>query len=310
MANSMKAKASAREGSIHRRLTADVVAVNALGYILVGLFALLCLFPFYLIVIASFTPNADLIKNGYPLFLEHVSLEAYNLCIKNPETIIRAYSVTIGVTLVGTAIAVFLATMTGYVLSRKDFPWRNGFAFFFFFTTLFNGGLVPWYILCTHYLGMKGSYLGLILPLIFSVWNMIIAKSFMNGIPAAITESAKIDGANDMVIYVRLILPLSKPLIATLGLFSALAFWNDWYNCMLFITDKNMWNLQYYLQNMLGSAEQMRIVAEKSGLPLTNVPLESMKMAMTVIATGPIVLLYPFVQRYFVKGLTIGAVKG
>ena len=123
-------------------------------------------------------------------------------------------------------------------------------------------------------------------------------------------EAAKIDGANDFVIFVKLILPLSKPLVATLGLFAALAYWNDWYNCMLYITDENMFNLQYYLQRMLGSAEALRIVAEKSGIALPSVPLESMKMAMTIIATGPIVLLYPFVQRYFVKGLTIGAVKG
>ena len=294
----------------HRKIPKDVIAVNILGYVLIGLFALLCLLPFYLIVVASFTPNSELIRNGYPLFPASFTLEAYNLSIKNPEMILKAYGVTVGVTAVGTLIALWISTMTGYVLSRKDFPWRNGFAFFFFFTTLFNGGLVPWYILCTQYLKFKNSFAGLIFPLVFSVWNMIIAKSFMAGIPAAITESAKIDGANDFKIYVRLILPLSKPLLATLGLFSALAFWNDWYNCMLFISNNDMFNLQYYLQRMLGSAEQMRIVAEKSGLPLTAVPLESMKMAMTVIATGPIILLYPFVQRYFVKGLTIGAVKG
>jgi putative aldouronate transport system permease protein len=210
----------------------------------------------------------------------------------------------------GTFLAVFLATMTGYVLSRKDFPWRNKFSFFFFFTTLFNGGLVPWYMLCVRYLHFKNSYVALILPLMFSVWNMIIAKSFMNGIPSAITESAKIDGANDFVIFIKLIMPLSKPLIATLSLFSALAYWNDWYNCMLFITDEKKFTLQYYLQRMLGSAEAMRLIAEKSGIALPSVPLEGMKMAMTVIATGPIVLLYPFVQKYFVKGLTVGAVKG
>ena len=294
----------------HRKTPKDVIAVNILGYVLIGFFALLCLTPFYLIVVASFTPNAELIRSGYPLFPTSFTLEAYHLSIKNPEMILKAYGVTVGVTVVGTLIALWISTMTGYVLSRKDFPWRNGFAFFFFFTTLFNGGLVPWYILCTQYLKFKNSFAGLIFPLVFSVWNMIIAKSFMAGIPAAITESAKIDGANDFKIYVRLILPLSKPLLATLGLFSALAFWNDWYNCMLFISNNDMFNLQYYLQRMLGSAEQMRIVAEKSGLPLTAVPLESMKMAMTVIATGPIILLYPFVQRYFVKGLTIGAVKG
>lgn len=294
----------------HIRHGADVLSINILGYVLIGVFALICLVPFYLIIIGSFTDNAELIRSGYPLIPKGFTLEAYKLCIKNPRQIILAYATTIGVTVVGTFLSVFLSTMTGYVLSRKDFPWRNGFAFFFFFTTLFNGGLVPWFILCTRYLKFKDSYLGLILPLVFSVWNMIIAKSFMSGIPAAISESAKIDGANDFTIYRKLIIPLSKPLIATLGLFSALAYWNDWYNCMLFINKEEMYNLQYYLQSMLASADAMRRVAEKSGLPMKAVPLESMKMAMTVIATGPIILLYPFVQRYFVKGLTIGAVKG
>ena len=284
--------------------------IQLIGYVLIGIFALICVLPFYLIVVASFTDESSLIRNGYPLFFRDFSIESYKLCLKNPMSILIAYANTIGVTLVGTLIAILLATMTGYVLSRKDFPWRNKFSFYFFFTTLFNGGLVPWYIMCVRYLHMKNSYMGLILPLLFSVWNMIIAKTFMNGIPAAISESAKMDGANDMVIFVKLILPLSKPLIETLGLFSALAYWNDWYNCMLYITNENMFNLQYYLQRLLGSAEALRIVAEKSGIALPSIPLESMKMAMTVIATGPIVLLYPFVQRYFVKGLTIGAVKG
>lgn len=293
-----------------RRMSRDQLAVNILAYVLIGIFALICVIPFYLIIAASFTDESSLIRNGYPLIPENFSIQSYLLCLKNPVSILMAYGTTIGVTVVGTFLAVLFATLTGYVLSRKDFPWRNKFSFFFFFTTLFHGGLVPWYLLCVRYLNFRNSYIGLLLPLMFSVWNMIIAKSFMNGIPSAITESAKMDGANDMVIFIRLIMPLSKPLIATLGLFSALAYWNDWYNCMLFITDENMFTLQYYLQRMLGSAEAMRLVAEKSGIALPSIPLESMKMAMTVIATGPIVLLYPFVQRYFVKGLTIGAVKG
>lgn len=294
----------------HRKMTKDQMIVNIVGYILIGIFALVCVIPFYLIIVASFTDESELIRNGYPIIPTVFSVQSYLLCLKNPVSIAKAYGTTIGVTAVGTALAVFIATMTGYVLSRKDFPWRNKFSFFFFFTTLFSGGLVPWYMLCVRYLHFKNSYIGILLPLMFSVWNMIIAKSFMNGIPSAITESAKIDGANDFVIFMKLILPLSKPLIATLSLFSALAYWNDWYNCMLYITNEDMFTLQYYLQRMLGSAEAMRIVAEKSGIALPSVPLESMKMAMTVIATGPIVLLYPFVQRYFVKGLTIGAVKG
>lgn len=288
----------------------DEMVVKTIGYIYIGFFALLCVIPFYLIIVASLTSESSLIQNGYPLFLKEIDVQSYMLCLKNPVSILKAYGTTAGVTLVGTTMAVLLATMTGYVLSRKDFPWRNQISFFFFFTTLFNGGLVPWYILCVRYLNMKNTYLALILPLMFSVWNMIIAKTFMNGIPDAISESAKMDGANDFVIFVKLILPLSKPLIATLSLFSALAYWNDWYNNMLFVTNEDMFMLQYYLQRMLGSAEAMRLVAEKSGVALPSLPLEGMKMAMTIIATGPIVLLYPFVQRYFVKGLTIGAVKG
>ena len=290
----------------------DAIAVNVLGYILIGLFALICVIPFYLIIVASFTDESALIRDGYPLLPSIVdfSVQSYVLCLKNPVSILMAYGTTFGVTLIGTALAVFISTMTGYVLSRQDFPWRNKFAFFFFFTTLFNGGLVPSYMINMRYLGFKNNILALILPMLFSVWNMIIAKSFMMGIPASISESAKIDGANDFVIYTRLIVPLSKPLIATLALFSALSYWNEWYNCMLYITEDSMFTLQYYLQRMLGSAEAMKLVAEKSGLPLTTIPLESMKMTMTVIATGPIILLYPFVQRYFVKGMTIGAVKG
>ena len=295
-----------------KKVSRDQMAVNAVGSVVVGLFALICVIPFYLIIMASITSETSLIRDGYPLLpkLSELSLQSYALCLKNPAAILKSYGMTISVTAIGTFLSVLMATMTGYVLSRKDFPWRNQFSFFFFFTTLFNGGLVPWYLMCTRYLNFKNSIVGLILPLMFSVWNMIIAKSFMAGIPAEITESAKIDGANDITIFAKLILPLSKPLIATLSLFAALAYWNDWYNCMLFVTNEDMFTLQYYLQRILGSAEAMRIVAEKSGIALPSIPLEGMKMAMTIIATGPIVLLYPFVQRYFVKGLTIGAVKG
>lgn len=201
-------------------------------------------------------------------------------------------------------------TMTGYVLSRKDFPWKNGFSFFFFFTTLFNGGLVPWYLLCTQTFQFNNKLYALIIPGLFSVWNMIIAKSFMKGIPYEMVEAAKVDGAGDFCIYYKIMIPMAKPLIATLGLFTALAYWNDWYNCMLFINDNRFWNLQYTLQNILNSSEALKRIAALTGQQVQQLPSESMKMAMTVIATGPIILLYPFLQKYFVKGLTIGAVKG
>ena len=293
-----------------RVFRSDKIAFNIIGYVLLFGISLVCILPFYLIIIGSFTDEGTIIREGYSLIIKKFSLEGYKLCLKNPTSILMAYKNTIIVTVVGTLFSLIMATMTGYVLQRKDFPWRNHFSFFFFFTMLFNGGLVPWYILCVRYLGFKDQMYALILPMMFSVWNMIISKTFMRSIPNEITESAKIDGANDFLIYVRLIMPLSIPLIATIGLFSALAYWNDWYNCMLFIDEDKMFTLQYYLQRMLGSVEALRRVAEESGIEIPTLPMESMKMAMTVITIGPIILLYPFAQRYFVKGLTIGAVKG
>lgn len=293
-----------------RVLSTDKIVFNVIGYILLALISLICILPFYLIIIGSLTDEGTIIRQGFSLWIPKFSLEGYNLCLQDPTSIITAYGNTIFVTVIGTALSLFLATMTGYVLQRKDFPWRNRFSFLFFFTMLFNGGLVPYYILCVRYLGYKNHMYALILPMIFPVFNMIIAKTYMRTIPDAITESAKIDGANDFLIYVRLILPLSKPLIATLGLFSALAYWNEWYSNMLFIDDESKFMLQYYLQRLLSSVEALRKIAEQSGMPVPQLPMESMKMAMTIITIGPIILVYPFVQRYFVKGLTIGAVKG
>ena len=293
-------------------LSRDELSVNIVGYILVGLFALVCVIPFYLIIVASFTDEASLIRNGYPLIPTDFSLQSYMLCLKNPVAILKAYGTTIGVTLVGTALAVLIATMTGYVLSRKDFLWRNKFSFFFFFTTLFSGGLVPWYIFNTKYLRFHNSIIALILPILINVTYLLILKSYMMGIPEALYEAAKLDGAGDMRIYWNIALPLSKAGLATVGLFIALNYWNDWYNAMLFLDEgrRDMYPLQYFLNNILTKAQAMNAAAARSGIPASDVPSEPMKLAMTVVATGPIILLYPFLQKYFVKGVTIGAVKG
>jgi putative aldouronate transport system permease protein len=292
----------------------DKAVFCGVGYALLTLYGLICVLPFVLVFVTSFTSEAALMKNGYTFLIREVSVEAYKLAFQSPQRILWAYRNTVCATLIGTSLSVLLATMTGYVLQRKDFPQRNGFSLFFFFTTLFNGGLVPTYILCTRYLGFKNNFIALVLPLMFSVWNMIIAKSFIKGsVPFEITESAKVDGANDVLIYFRLILPLCKPLLATLGLFSALAYWNDWYTTLLYINKEDKMSLQYFLQEMINSVQALRnLVAMGASVDAVRVslPQETMKMAMTVITTGPIILLYPFVQRYFVKGLTIGAVKG
>jgi putative aldouronate transport system permease protein len=290
----------------------DHMIFSSIGYTLVFLMGMICVLPFILIVVSSFTSESALMRNGYSFFISEFSAEAYRLAFKSPQRILWAYRNTVLVTVVGTTISIVISCMTGYVLQRKDFAARNRFSFFFFFTTLFNGGLVPWYILCTRYLHFKNSYSALLLPLMFSVWNMIIAKSYMTGIPHEITESAKIDGANDIMIFAKLIFPVCKPLVATLGLFSALAYWNDWYNSMLFVTADEKMSLQYFLQQMLNSIQALKLIASQGGTvnASASLPQETMKMAMTVITTGPIILLYPFVQRYFVKGLVIGAIKG
>jgi putative aldouronate transport system permease protein len=286
--------------------------LHIISYIVISIFALLCLFPFYIILVASFSSESSILQNGYSMTIQHFSLDAYNMCLRNPIRILCAYRNTIAATAIGSTCSVLLATITGYVLQRQDFPWRNKFSFFFFFTTLFNGGLTPWYILCIKYLHFKNNFIALVLPLCFSVWYTIISKNYFKSIPYDITESAMIDGANDFTIYSKVVFPLAKPLVATIGLFAALTYWNDWYNCMLFIEKDNLQNLQYFLQNMLNSVSALKQIATSGGTISTSqvLPQETMKMAMTVLATGPIVLAYPCVQKYFIKGLTVGAVKG
>jgi putative aldouronate transport system permease protein len=292
------------------KITGDRIALNITAYIVLSAFALVCVLPFYLIIVSSFTSEQAIMRYGFSLWIREFSLEGYDIILRNPATVARAYANTIGVTVVGTFLAVFLATMAGYVLQRKDFAWRNKIMLFFYFTMLFNGGLTPYYILTTRYLKFTNTYYALVLPLMFSVWHTIIAKNYMRSIPDEIVESAKIDGAGEWRIYFQLIVPLAIPLIATLGLFTALAYWNDWFNTMLFIRRREMFMLQYFLQNMLRSIESLRMVAERSGLVVPVLPTEAMKMAMTIVVTGPIIFAYPFVQRFFLKGLTIGAVKG
>lgn len=293
------------------RRQADRKLFAAIGYASLTFLALLCLLPFVLVLSSSLTNESTIIVEGYQFLPLDFSTEAYGILFKYPGQIVKAYIVTACVTAVGTILGLLLTSMTAYALSRKDFKWRNHFSFFFFFTTLFSGGLVPWYLLIVNYLHMKDTPLALVVPMVLNVFYIIVMKSFMSGIPEAIVESAKMDGAGDFLIYVRLILPLSKPALATIGLFLALAYWNDWYNALLFVSDENLMPLQYYLYKMLGNMDGMRKAMMSAGAVVTaTIPSESLKMAMTVVATGPILLAYPFVQKYFVQGLTIGAVKG
>ena len=293
----------------------DIKVFNILSYTLIALVAIICLIPFLMVVVGSFTAEKEIIANGFSFFPKELSLEAYKTALKEPMAILRAYGVTASLTVIGTAIGLFIVAMTAYVLQRKDFKWRNKVSFFFYFTTLFSGGLVPWYILMVKYLGLKDSYLSLLLPPLLSVFNIIIMKSYMSGIPQALTESAKIDGAGDFTIFMKVILPLVKPALATIGMFIALGYWNDWYNSMLFINNENLYSLQYYLYKIVNNIEAYKTILAQAGggtsLGSTiNMPSESLKMALTIIVTGPIILVYPFIQKYLIRGMLVGAIKG
>lgn len=293
----------------------DVLALNIIAYGFCGLMALICLVPFLMILAGSFSSEAAIMKNGFSLLPQDFSMEAYKTVFKEPIVVFRAYATTIGLTIAGTVLGLALQTMTAYVLARKEFEWRNVFSFFFYFTTLFSGGLVPYYLLIRQTLNLADSYLALLLPLLFSVYNLLIMKSYILGIPESLIDAAKIDGCGEFRTLVQVVLPLIKPALATVGLFIALAYWNDWYNAMLYIKSQEKYPLQYFLYQQINNIEgYKKLIANGtvSGAVVSavNLPTQTLKMALTIVVTGPIVLAYPFVQKYFVQGITIGAVKG
>ncbi|GIO11553.1 ABC transporter permease [Cohnella xylanilytica] len=288
------------------------VLFKTISYTVIIVLTIACLLPFLLVISASLTENEAIVKYGYRFIPKEFSFEGYRLVFKFPEQVLSAYKVTTITTVVGTLLGLLFITMAGYVLQRRDFKYRNAFSFFIYFTTLFGGGLVPWYILITKYLKLTDTYTVLIYPGLMTPFLIILMKNFIrSAIPEELNESAKIDGANDFKIYYRIVLPLSLPGIATVGLFLALAYWNDWFLSSLFINDQKMYQLQFYLYNIVNTIQFIMQMGAGTGVSLgQDIPTESTKMAMAIVVTGPILLLYPFVQRYFVKGLTIGAVKG
>ncbi|MCI9337157.1 MAG: carbohydrate ABC transporter permease [Lachnospiraceae bacterium] len=295
-----------------RPIGRDRIIFNILSYVILTVLSAACLLPFLLVLSGSVSEQYAIQLHGYRLIPETVSFEAYKMLFRIPEELLQAYGVTIFVTVSGTFLGLWLTSMAAYVLSNRDFRYRYQMSFFFYFTSIFGGGLVPWYIFNTKYLHFHNSIIALILPILVNVTYLLILKSYMMGIPEALYESAKLDGAGDLRVYLNIALPLSKAGLATVGLFIALNYWNDWYNAMLFLDEgrRDMYPLQYFLNNILTKAQAMNAAAARSGIPASDVPSEPMKLAMTVVATGPIILLYPFLQKYFVKGVTIGAVKG
>lgn len=278
-------------------------------------YCFICIAPLILVFMVSITSEKSLVVNGYSFFPSEISFFTYKYLLSDPEKIIRAYGITIGVCVVGTILSVLMTMLYAYPLSRKSFKYRNFFSFFIFFTMLFNGGMVPWYVMWTKYFKMTNNVAMLVIPMLCSAFNVLIVKTFFTlNLPDSILESARIDGASESRTFISIVLPLSKPVIATISLFQVLAFWNDWYLCLLYINESKYFNLQYAMYQTLRTVEYLTSshAAAVSGTSseLAKLPSETLRMAMAIVGIGPIVFAYPFFQKYFIKGLTIGAVKG
>lgn len=286
---------------------------NIVLYAIFVLLAICCIYPLLVVIGVSFTGESEISQYGFKVIPKAISLDAYKYIFASKGTISRAYGVTIFVTVVGMLLSTFVVAMYAYPLSRRDFKYRKIFTFIAFFTMLFNGGTVAGYMVTTGVLHLKNSIWVLILPYVMNAWHVIVMRSFYSmSIPSAIIEAAKIDGANEYKIYFGLILPLSLPGLATIALFATLTYWNDWWLPILYITEPAKYNLQYLLQQMISNIQNLSENSATMGgasAELANIPKESARMALCIIATGPILIVYPFFQKYFIQGLTVGSVK-
>lgn len=273
-----------------------------------------CLLPFLLLFMSSITDQKEILQSGYSFFPKMMSMSAYNYLFRDSTLIFRAYSVSIFVTVFGTIVSLTLISLLAYPLSRRDYPLRTVSSFFVFFTMLFNGGLVPTYLVYTQLLDLKNTIWALIIPyLLLNGFYVLLARTFFSSsIPVQVIESAYIDGAGEFKIFYRIVLPLSLPVLATIGLFQTINYWNDWFNSLIFITDSKLFSLQYMLNKILLDIQFLNTanLGGEQGRMISDMPTETVRMAMAVIGILPIIISYPFFQKYFVKGLTIGAVKG
>ena len=298
------------ESSAKVRLGTSDKIIRGFGYAFVTFYAICCIIPFIIIVSSSFTSEAAIREFGVQIFPKDFTMEAYKMVVKSGG-IWWSYLLTIVMKAVGTGLGLSIISMTGYALQRRDFPFRNAISFYIYFTSLFSAGLAPYYLTMTQTYHLQDSYFAVLLPLMMSSWLIILMKNFVKAIPHEITESGKIDGAGDMRIFVSLILPMLKPALATIGLFLALGYWNEWYQSSLFLSSKvSVKPLQYTLYEVVNKVDALKNSVAGQFVDLSDIPQESVKMANAVLATGPIVMLYPFVQKYFISGITVGAVKG
>ena len=292
------------------RLFSDRI-VTSLAHLFIGLFGLLCLYPLVLTLSVSLSSESEIVRHGYSAFPQMATFNTYIYIFANSGMrILKSYGVTIFITVAGTIGAMLITSMIAFAISIKSLKYRNFIAFLCNFTIVFSAGLIPWYVVCVNYYGLKNNILALILPSIFSVWNMFLMRTYFSSISPSLYEAAKIDGATYLRIYWRIALPLSKTAVLTVGLMYALQYWNDWWNALIFINNKDLFPLQYYLYTILSNVNAISSGRIPSGAAAgITLPSETVKMAVTVITIGPIIFLYPMVQKYFVQGIMTGAIK-
>ena len=267
------------------------------------------IFPFLLLFISSITEENTLLINGYSIFPEKLSFDAYKYIWNSRDVIFRAYGITVCVTVIGTLAHVAIVAMAAYPLSLRNLPGRSFFSFVILFTMLFNGGLVPTYMIYTMVFHIKNTYWALLVPnLLFSSFNCIIVRTYLqSNVPSELYESAKIDGASEFQIFIRIVLPLGKPIFVTVGVFAGLNYWNDWTNGLYYISDQSKYSIQQVLNVMVKNIEYLTKYGRGA---VSSVPSISLRMAIAFAAMLPILILYPFLTKYFEKGIAVGAVKG
>lgn len=288
-----------------------LISLIIISIILIS-FALTCIIPIIAVLSISLSDEMDILRHGYRLIPKKISLTAYEYIFRVPKQIIQGYFISLSVTGAGTALSLLIIALIAYPLSRRDFKYRNPLAFYIFFTMLFNGGLVPWYILIVRYLHLKDTWWVLILPYLVLPWFVLLLKTFFQQIPIGIIESAKLDGASELRTFFTIVVPLSKPALAAIGLFILLRYWNDWWLPLLYIESENLVPLQYMLHRMMANIQFLtqQLRTTQMTIDISKLPNESARMAMCVLAAGPMLFIFPFFQKYFVKGLTVGAIKG
>lgn len=297
------------------RLNAVSRGTETCFHVILALFSLACIVPFLFVIIISFTAEDSIKRVGYSFFPEAWSLEAFKQVFNLGDALWRSYFNSFLITIVGTLISMIVCILYAYPLFRRDFRFRRFFSFFSFFTMIFGGGLVPTYIVCRNLLHLGNNYAALVVPMLVNPFNIIIMRTFFQtSVPFDLIEAATIDGSGEYNTLLRIILPIVKPGIATVALLTALAYWNEWFLCLLYVTDRKLYPLQYLLMEMQRNAEYLARNSSMLGAAgaeaARSLPSQGMRMAVVVFIVMPIACAYPFFQRYVVAGLTIGSVKG